>query len=433
MTDTGSRHSNQVCEAGLLSCGMHVFRIDFRRPIPITTKGRYARIHRSAQRSRAMEQQLLGLIAAVYDAAGDSKQWAGMLSRLSEALSGRTTSLILYNTNEQFGNLAVSVGLDPAEQRRYKEYYVGLDPWGVHGGHLLGSGKVLYGEAMCPPRVVTRSEFYTDFLRHLDIFHIIVASVDSKGPQHSVVSITRPESAGAFDSHAHRMLTALMPHFQRALSLQRRFGELQASADWYADVIERLPVGVAMISATGRVLQVNRYAREVLAQTDGLLWDRGEISAHLLSESRRLQFLIRSAALTGEGKGMHPGGSVSIARPSGRRAFKVLVCPYRSAQRWYGVESPAATVFITDPELEQNPSTDWLIGTYGLTAAEATLAVRLMQGESIAQAAARLIVTQNTARTHLKRIFAKTGTSRQSELVREPLLGPARFRDNSPD
>jgi DNA-binding CsgD family transcriptional regulator/PAS domain-containing protein len=379
-----------------------------------------------------MEQQLLGLIAAVYDAAGDSKQWAGLLSRLANALSSTTISLILYNADERFGNLAVSVGLDPAEQRRYDEYYVGLDPWGVHGAHLLGRGKVLYGEAMCPPRVVKRSEFYADFLRHTDVFHIILACVDSKGPQHSLVSITRSESTSAFDSHAHRMLTALMPHFQRALSLQRRFGELQASADWYSDVIERLPVGVAMISAKGRVLQVNRYAREALAQTDGLLWDRGEISAHLASESRRLQFLIRSAALTGEGKGTHAGGSMSIARPSGRRAFKILVCPYRSAQRWYGVESPAATVFIADPEQEQNQSADGLTATYGLTAAEATLAVRLMHGDIVAQAAARLNVTQNTARTHLKRIFAKTGTSRQSELVRELLLGPARFRDNSP-
>jgi DNA-binding CsgD family transcriptional regulator len=301
-------------------------------------------------------------------------------------------------------------------------------PGGVHGGHLLAPGKVIYGESICTSHVVQRSEFYADFLRpNGNLLHSIVASVDRRGPNHSIVALTRPASAGAFDSRAHRVLSQLMPHFQRALALQRNLAEVRATADWHAEVVDRLPVGIAMISATGRVIEVNRRARELLAQADGLTWEDGYLSAQLSGESRTLHALIRSAAQTGAGKSAHPGGPISVSRPSGRPSFKLLVCPYRPSPHWRGFEAPSATVFITDPEQRLAQSAERLVARYGLTFAEAGLAMRLIQGESIAEAAAALNITEHTARTHLKRAFAKTGTTRQPELVRQLLLDPESY------
>jgi DNA-binding CsgD family transcriptional regulator len=82
---------------------------------------------------------------------------------------------------------------------------------------------------------------------------------------------------------------------------------------------------------------------------------------------------------------------------------------------------------MTDPEQRVAQTSEQLVDRYGLTFAEASLAMRLVQGESIAEAAAALGITEHTARTHLKRVFAKTGTMRQAELVREVLLDPESF------
>ena len=49
----------------------------------------------------------------------------------------------------------------------------------------------------------------------------------------------------------------------------------------------------------------------------------------------------------------------------------------------------------------------------------------LLSGLSLGDAAEALAITGNTARTHLKRVFAKTGVSRQSELIRVLVTGPA--------
>jgi DNA-binding CsgD family transcriptional regulator len=54
---------------------------------------------------------------------------------------------------------------------------------------------------------------------------------------------------------------------------------------------------------------------------------------------------------------------------------------------------------------------------YGLTRGEAALATILLKGKSIEEAAAELFISPHTARTHLKRIFMKTDTHRQTELV----------------
>jgi DNA-binding CsgD family transcriptional regulator len=62
---------------------------------------------------------------------------------------------------------------------------------------------------------------------------------------------------------------------------------------------------------------------------------------------------------------------------------------------------------------------------YGLTGAETRLAVLIAQGRTVSEVCALLDVTPNTVRTHLKRIFQKTQTRSQSQLVYELLTGLA--------
>lgn len=63
--------------------------------------------------------------------------------------------------------------------------------------------------------------------------------------------------------------------------------------------------------------------------------------------------------------------------------------------------------------------------TRRLTGAEALLACLIVSGAGLTEAAARLGVSVNTAKTQLKAIFAKTGCHSQSELVRTISAGPA--------
>ena len=61
---------------------------------------------------------------------------------------------------------------------------------------------------------------------------------------------------------------------------------------------------------------------------------------------------------------------------------------------------------------------DRLVRTYGLTGGEAKLAAALAAGTSLADYADAVSINVGTARWYLKQALQKTGTHRQSELIR---------------
>lgn len=68
---------------------------------------------------------------------------------------------------------------------------------------------------------------------------------------------------------------------------------------------------------------------------------------------------------------------------------------------------------------------DTLKNLYGLTPAEVKLTLQLVNGFTLKKASEQLGITISTARCQLREIFSKTGTDRQSELIRRLLMGPA--------
>jgi DNA-binding CsgD family transcriptional regulator len=62
---------------------------------------------------------------------------------------------------------------------------------------------------------------------------------------------------------------------------------------------------------------------------------------------------------------------------------------------------------------------------FALSRAEGRLAALLLEGRSLRQAAEELGVSLNTVRTQLRKLFEKTGSSRQGALIRTLLLSPA--------
>ena len=81
-------------------------------------------------------------------------------------------------------------------------------------------------------------------------------------------------------------------------------------------------------------------------------------------------------------------------------------------------EPLAAVVYLSDTQAASPASAQQLIDLFDLNATEAALALQLVQGRTLAQAAREMHLTEQTARTYSKRIFAKTGTHRQADLVR---------------
>ena len=89
------------------------------------------------------------------------------------------------------------------------------------------------------------------------------------------------------------------------------------------------------------------------------------------------------------------------------------------ASEWSdGTSSPAAIIYIRDPEHKAQAPHEIVRQLFKFTPAETSLAMQLANGLSLEDAAIELGIRRNTARAHLRAIFSKTDVTRQTELVR---------------
>ena len=212
----------------------------------------------------------------------------------------------------------------------------------------------------------------------------------------------------------------LAQHLVRAVALQRRVHRLTCVSESALGGFDELHQGFLLVDAQARPMFVNRVGRALLEARDGLLLEAGALSSPRADDGRILRSLIASCALEAS---MTAGGQATLHRSSGRLALHALVTPVGretavAAIPWTIMQRPAAIVLISDPEAEMKARTESLRERFGLTPAEAVFALEIVKGDGRQATADRLGITLGTARSHLSRIFDKTGVTRQAELVR---------------
>lgn len=188
--------------------------------------------------------------------------------------------------------------------------------------------------------------------------------------------------------------------------------------------LDRLHLGVVLVDAEGRVVARNRSAGEILEERDGIELRGAVLQVADASASRRLRALLANAD-----SGPLRGGALAVPRKAPRLPLTLLVAPL-GGRDGRGDRPPVKAVFISSRDRGQETGEEHLRRLYDLTPSEAAMASLLVQGLSLKEAAAELNVTENTARTHLKRIFDKTDTHRQGELVGLLLSGPGQIRED---
>ena len=144
------------------------------------------------------------------------------------------------------------------------------------------------------------------------------------------------------------------------------------------------------------------------------------INGRLHATDPRLDARLREAvrAATCAGRAIESPATVTIERASAKRPYRLLMSPLRHGlSRFAGMRQPEIMVLIIDPESQRPAAIDVLKRVFGLTRREAALASVLSTGKPIDEAADDIGMAYETARSHLRRIFDKTETSRQTELM----------------
>jgi len=366
-------------------------------------------------------ERLSALIGLIYDAALDARRWPTFLDAFADAVGGTATQLLYHDLRQNRGGISMAIRLDPEARRKYDEHFGAIDPW-ITAGRRSGAlvpGSVCIGEELVPRNEFAKTEYYSDLARPYGLARLLGAVICLDDSTASSISSLRSDCDEPFGEGNRELVLLLMPHLQRAMQVHRRVAHLELSNTVGMDALDRLQIGVIVTREDATILFANSAATAILNSRDGLTAPRDGLRAAVASEHRALRLLLQSAAATSRGLATESGGAMSIARPSLRRPFSVLVTPGRThVLGGFPSHTRSAVVFVTDPERVVEADIDTLRRLWGLTPAEAQIASRLAAGRSLREVSEELSITNNTSRWHLKQIFTKTETRRQAELVR---------------
>ena len=383
------------------------------------------------------EKALLQLTGLIYEAAGDPSRWPTFLAELGKNLNAPTVNFAvqeLVRADEKNNFDLGSVGLDPGYYRAYTEYYGARNPVITRGGQVMQEGRVYRDDELCPRQELYRTEFYNDWIAPQRMSHALFGIVLKAKRLVAFTNPVRYEGARPFSEEDLDLLRQLNSHLQKAVQLHLRILDLQSRQEAAAEALDRWRLGFILLSGKGEVVFMNRSAEAILKQDDGLLLHGNGLRAATLPDALLLRKLTAGATGTAlqPALDLEPGGAMALSRPSGKRPLELLVTP-ACQNRWLELErGAAAIVFVSDHEEAEEADTALLRCLYGLSRAEAEFASLLLQGKEIKEITGELHISRNTAKTHVSHLLQKTGTRRQSELLRLLLRGPASLRPHRP-
>lgn len=372
------------------------------------------------------------LVDRIYAAAIAPERWQDFVDELSAALGGPAIALIL-----QLPDSAIPIRLFRAHLRPIPSQVL------LHayrsGLPLLDGAKRRVRAGFAPMdelvsvEELAHNDFCSEWMEPQGLFpldgycHCLAAE---NGEPSALIVIFERRGGRALGPDDLALCDLLAPHLACAYQLHRRMGGEEHERMALAGVMDRLPVGIVLLDRELRPVVTNRTADRILALDDGFSLGPDGLRVANARDDTVLQGLLTEFA---EGKRSAADGEslMAVSRPSGKRAFPLLIGMLADAAVGDVAEDAVISLIFGDPETGQGITPEVLASAYDLTAAESELVGMLAAGYSLTEAAENRGVSVNTVRTQLKHVFAKTETRRQGELIRLVLTGSAAFPRNA--
>jgi DNA-binding HTH domain-containing proteins len=371
---------------------------------------------------------LADLVAGFYTACLDRGAWPAVLGKMSETVRADACALAVHDLASGRGRIEEATGIDPAFIESYAENYARFNPWLASADHLPGPGGVRTGQMLVDDADFVSGPFYSEWAEPQNLFHHLFGVVDIDGSVVNVLMMARAKEKGAFWEDDVALMGRLLPHLRQGLRAGGILRRAQEMGRVHAHALDILPIGVMIVSSIGRVLFANRLARDILATEPSFYTGNSGLGLKLATGRVLFRDILASTTLHSTTDAAGEIQAISVPREVPRRPMTLLAIAADTDPITRDFDDPAAIIFVGDPERPSEIDPKRLIRLYGLSRAEARVAVQLAKGQRLEQVAEALGLTYETVRKHLKQIFGKTLTDRQAELVRTLALGPSGLR-----
>ena len=260
------------------------------------------------------------------------------------------------------------------------------------------------------------SLYYNDFAKPQGIFDVLAIGVARDHTMVGNIGFGRHESAGRAGSFERDGFRKLGPHLRRAALISGILGQTQQRADTFESALDVAKSGVILVDAGMAIVHANASASRMLADGDPVRAPLGRLELRLELLPGQLKAAV-AACESDAGLGRRGIGIPTRRLDGSPLIIHVMPLEQRSVRDGLPTNASAA-VFIADGSGGIAPMHDALGLLFGLTPAEARvfeLAVEGLENEAVAAA---LGVATSTVKTHMLRVFDKTGAHSRTDLAR---------------
>jgi DNA-binding CsgD family transcriptional regulator/PAS domain-containing protein len=367
------------------------------------------------------DDHFVAAVEAIYAAAATPSRWPDALQTIADCFED-VGSLLIYQRDDGSYGTIVSPGLEEA-QRDYAQR-----EWWRHDIRMQNFLERTYLANLDMDTVTERHlaradefeahPFYADFLATHGLKWFAGTALSPEPHVAVALSVQRADTKPPYSDAELALAGRLARHVENALRLGIRLIDAEAAKVSLGDALARLGVGVFLVDALGRILYRNPAAQGLLGDCLVVMGER--LTARLASERDALRSAIELAADGGQQTFTQDPRPVLLRGDRPEEFVGVYVLPVPAggqhpiAHLMSGVK---AIVVVTTSKAGEAADPAIIRDLLGLTLGEAKVAALVGAGVPPREAATQLGVSEETARTTLKRVFSKVGVSRQSELA----------------
>ena len=281
----------------------------------------------------------------------------------------------------------------------------------------------------------SREECYSSHPNIVQGMTSVVFGMDTADSMLSVFTLCRSLQHPDFNQEEVSRLRLILPHISRSLGVMERLRSAELSVASSLAALDQLSSGVLLLDTSGTVRFVNRAAHKILEEGDGLGLRKldksvglGDLVAESVAGSQAINFAISETLRRDPFTTPHFSKRVVVPRTSGLASFSLQFSALGDHHEFGGSGGAfAAIVFIADGLTKLDVDAATLQDVYGLTPAETSVAITLLEFGSAKKVALVLNLSPHTVRSKIKSIYEKLGVDTRTRFVKL-MLGLTRNR-----
>ena len=377
--------------------------------------------------------RLSHLIGLIYEGATDPSRWTKeILPSLADYFDVPDCLLFTPMHGPKDGGYCFLYGRSQEFQDRYTSKYQAEDPITIAAlaKNQVVEGNVFLVEDLVPRQQWLESKLYTEcYSSHPNMAQgmtSVVFGMDTADSMLCVFTLCRSLQHPDFNQEDVCRLRLILPHISRSLGVMERLRSAELSVASSLAALDQLSSGVLLLDTSGTVRFVNRAAHKILEEGDGLGLRKlgksaglGDLGAASIAGSQAINRAISETLRRDPFTTPHFSKRVVVPRTSGLASFSLQFSALGDHHEFGGSGGAfAAIVFIADGLTKLDVDAATLQDVYGLTPAETSVAITLLEFGSAKKVALVLNLSPHTVRSNIKSIYEKLGVATRTRFVK---------------